>query len=503
MTDLIHRFKDRDPTQTVSIIKDFFHSYGYTLREEKVVITEANTHWCGISLWFNDKEILSGNGKGSSYEYALASGYSELYERFCAGARTHQVDLLYKYFLNKENIKGRGYFLHPDEKYATFNEIRHSCKKFEKFYDLLGDKNNYFLKTYNLVLPFDTFDAETTSLVVPYQDFISQGNIKYFSKWVIDCFSGSSGLAAGNTIEEALTQGLSECYEHYVGDMIFREPQSQYYELNIENMSIGNYLKDYINGIKSLGYDFYIYDFSYNYGVPVIGGVLVDKKRGVWYLNLGASPVIDIAIERVITEIYQGHEPEIGFSKLNMFPGKDTSHHDAMIASSSAMDMVPFYPEELIFNRVKINSYNTEVFLDNGSYSNATLNEHLRKIGLNNKFNIYYFDLSLCKDMCAVQIFIDNIPLYDTSGFGDILYSSRPILTQIYLEQNYELNYLLMQEMISLIENNKSAENLLVLLNQKEQMRNREFEFKDCYYLPNLILSNHTDELFNLSVASI
>jgi ribosomal protein S12 methylthiotransferase accessory factor YcaO len=28
--------------------------------------------------------------------------------------------------------------------------------------------------------------------------------------------NGSTGLAAGNTIEEALTQGLSEICEHYV-----------------------------------------------------------------------------------------------------------------------------------------------------------------------------------------------------------------------------------------------------------------------------------------------
>ena len=39
----------------------------------------------------------------------------------------------------------------------------------------------------------------------------------FISNDLINIIQGSSGLCAGNTLEEALNQGMAECYEHYVG----------------------------------------------------------------------------------------------------------------------------------------------------------------------------------------------------------------------------------------------------------------------------------------------
>ena len=44
----------------------------------------------------------------------------------------------------------------------------------------------------------------------------------------------STGMAAGNTIEEALTQGLSEIFERYAYEQLFTNKQEIYYQINID-----------------------------------------------------------------------------------------------------------------------------------------------------------------------------------------------------------------------------------------------------------------------------
>ena len=70
------------PEETVEIIKKFFTKKGF-----KVTITDFNqseigTWYCRISIYLHGNLVLGANGKGTSKEYALASGFAELYERF-------------------------------------------------------------------------------------------------------------------------------------------------------------------------------------------------------------------------------------------------------------------------------------------------------------------------------------------------------------------------------------------------------------------------------------
>jgi ribosomal protein S12 methylthiotransferase accessory factor YcaO len=58
--------------------------------------------------------LFSQNGKGVSEEYCLASGYGELYERFCSG-----LNYMNDPFLFQEVIQNRkqkyGYYIDPKE----------------------------------------------------------------------------------------------------------------------------------------------------------------------------------------------------------------------------------------------------------------------------------------------------------------------------------------------------------------------------------------------------
>jgi ribosomal protein S12 methylthiotransferase accessory factor YcaO len=48
----------------------------------------------------------------------------------------------------------------------------------------------------------------------------------------------------------------------------------------------------------------HIIDFSYNYNVPVLCAIVVNKSTHAVSVNLGAAPVFDIACERVLTELH-------------------------------------------------------------------------------------------------------------------------------------------------------------------------------------------------------
>ena len=124
------------------------------------------------------------------------------------------------------------------------------------------------------------------------------------------------------------------------------------------------------------------YDLSYSFGVPVILTIMIDKSNHTWYINLGSSPVIEIAIERTLTEMYQGvnNLNEGNSFKFHMYPGKDITHLEIMQNTPSCVQESPIYPEHLLLNKVLVNDYNKDVFLGSKSYTNIELNNHMKKI---------------------------------------------------------------------------------------------------------------------------
>ena len=59
---------------------------------------------------------------------------------------------------------------------------------------------------------------------LPYKNFINESDIIYLEPRILMAANGSMGMAAGNSIEEALNQGISELYEKYYGDQFFLFP---------------------------------------------------------------------------------------------------------------------------------------------------------------------------------------------------------------------------------------------------------------------------------------
>ena len=447
-TSLSKKYKDRDPIETINIIRNFFKEKNCIVEEEVQSTSMIDTYWCGLSLYFNGEKLCYANGKGISKEYALASGYSELYERF-TGFGPLTSDFFLNYFIKQNNYKKYGYFENKNEQYEDYKDVINCCEKFKEFFSKTFDDNNYLSKIFTLLLNNEA-KYKDKIVTIPFYSFNDESQIKYFSNDLINVIQGSSGLCAGNTLEEALNQGMAECYEHYVGSQIFNTNQEFYYELNLNYLNLEENIINKIKSLKDLGYTIQIFDLSYNFNVPVIMTLLTDRSNHVQYANLGSSPIINIAIERTITEMYQGFFQLNEMQKKIMLPSNGVRHLEAMRLSPNTFQSGIVYPEAFSINKIIVNEYNKEVFLPPQDYSNIEIKNHLQKLNKINNFNVYYTDLSLSDEIFSARIFIDNIEIYDQRLIGS------GQLDQKYrydLNKYYELSYNIYKIYLDLLTN--------------------------------------------------
>ena len=135
---LDYKYKERTPTETVQIIKDFFDKKGFTLDLEHEGDSEAGTYSCHIKLFFEGDFIMFSNGKGATRDLALASGYAEMYERFCNGMKSFTQKNFY-HKVKEVNQKKFGYKIHPEEKIMTYEQAVLEEKNINDYYSVVSN----------------------------------------------------------------------------------------------------------------------------------------------------------------------------------------------------------------------------------------------------------------------------------------------------------------------------------------------------------------------------
>ena len=140
---------------------------------------------------------------------------------------------------------------------------------------------------------------------VPFVNYYT-GEETYIPLRAIDIMCGSNGLCAGNTKEEALVQGLSELCERYVNRRIIEDkitppdiPRS-YIKANYPQ------LERIIYTLEGHGLGITIKDCSLGERYPVVAVICRDVVTEKYFIKFGASPDLGIAIERCLTETFQG-----------------------------------------------------------------------------------------------------------------------------------------------------------------------------------------------------
>lgn len=254
------------------------------LSQEKHPLT--NCFSVNLSSVEAPKHIYS-NGKGIISEASLASAYGEYIERL-------QTNNCFIDFY----LPQREYF--PDEVAFEFGGAYLN----EELFGVYNPNNE--LSDEDLV-DFNS-DYEDRVVALP---FIKQssGEKIYFPLNILSNLYVSNGLATGNTPEEAQVQALSEIFERYVKMEIIKKGYSlpafpkevleQFPKLN----------KD-LEELRSHGYIVEVLDASLGGIYPVTAISFINPKTSTLFVSFGAHPILEVSLERTMTELMQGRSLE-------------------------------------------------------------------------------------------------------------------------------------------------------------------------------------------------
>jgi len=112
------KFKDDIPSNTINRIRGLLNDAGIFTIEENWKNSAKGFHSVTIKI---PNTNLQTNGKGTSYEYALASGYAELVERL-----QNQAQFRLSVDVSPESLNYKGFYYAPDEEYVDIYELLES-----------------------------------------------------------------------------------------------------------------------------------------------------------------------------------------------------------------------------------------------------------------------------------------------------------------------------------------------------------------------------------------
>ncbi|MFR4782269.1 MAG: YcaO-like family protein [Pilosibacter sp.] len=180
----------------------------------------------------------------------------------------------------------------------------------KNYFSLIGKDSNTYNKFISQIMRFSQLKGNSK-----YQKTILFKNASDNTKlWLpidfLDLLYGTNGMAAGNTIEEAMVQGLSEILERYViRQCILKRLSPPELSQNLFNSLDNNkQILESINAIEHSGrYSVKVRDLSLGAKIPAIGIILYDKVNRGYLVKVGVHPKLEIALERCFTELLQGH----------------------------------------------------------------------------------------------------------------------------------------------------------------------------------------------------
>lgn len=247
-----------------------------------------------------DSQMCFTNGKGATKDAALASALGEFMERL-------NCNFFYNDQYFGEEIANAEFVHYPNEKWFALNED-----------DGLPDGllDDYCLDIYNPdgelcgshLIDTNSGNIERGICALPYTRQ-SDGETVYFPSNLIENLFLSNGMSAGNTIEEAQVQCLSEIFERAVKREIL-ENELALPDVPEEVLSRYPNIVEGIKGLEEQGFPILVKDASLNGQFPVMCVTLMNPRTGGVFASFGAHPDFEVALERCVTELMQGRSFE-------------------------------------------------------------------------------------------------------------------------------------------------------------------------------------------------
>ncbi|AWX13342.1 30S ribosomal protein S12 methylthiotransferase accessory protein YcaO [Mergibacter septicus] len=286
--------KDAALEESITHFQQKLSELGFNIEEVSWLNPVPNV-W---SVHIRDKDCPQcfSNGKGASQKAALASALGEYFERL-------STNYFFADFYLGNTLANAPFVHYPNEKWFKITDQTQLPEGILDPYLLNYYDPNREL-TPDFLIDLQSSNCERGIVTLPYVRQSDQQTV-YIPQAIIANLYVSNGMSAGNTVNEARVQGLSEVFERYVKNKIIAEAISL---PQIPTTVLEKYpsIQASIAKLEEEGFPIYAFDASLGGQYPVICVVLLNPQNGTCFASFGAHPNFQVALERTVTELLQG-----------------------------------------------------------------------------------------------------------------------------------------------------------------------------------------------------
>ncbi|MGB1237915.1 MAG: OsmC domain/YcaO domain-containing protein [Pseudomonadales bacterium] len=246
------------------------------------------------------------NGKGASKDSALCSALGEYIERA-------SCNFFYNDHFLGEEIANSEFVHYPCEKWFAAGDDGSVPEGLmdDYMWEIYDPERE--LKASNLI---DTNSGNAARGICALP-FVRQSDNQtvYVPSNLIENLYLSNGMSAGNNLDEAKVQCLSEIFERAIKRQIIEQ---EIILPEVPRLVLQKYpaIQAGIDELEDKGFPVVIKDASLGGEFPVMCVTLMNPKTGGVFASFGAHPSFEVALERSLTELLQGRS----FEGLNDVP---------------------------------------------------------------------------------------------------------------------------------------------------------------------------------------
>ena len=284
------KFKDAKPVDTIARIKEILDKLDIHLVEDW--IDTGVDHCYGLHV-HGEKGFPYANGKGVTPDFARGSAYGEFIERLQSGL------FFYKYQSMENDPELLLHSYAPDVEYVSKEELLKNSDWMDPIVSAYGVSKEA------IAAQCEMYAGSKQILVLPYYDYFEDRYVKLPAGFVEHLYS-ANGCCVGNTREEAWIHALSEIMERYCCIRLMKEDLSVPV-IPEEDLRKYQFVSEILDIIRQEGeFDVDVVDCSLDTGYPVVATRIINKKTHRYIVSIGADPIPEIAIQRTLTEAFQG-----------------------------------------------------------------------------------------------------------------------------------------------------------------------------------------------------
>jgi len=289
------------PRNTINRIKNGLRKLDLDIGYSNFQISE-NIYWGRV--WIDSIKIVC-NGKGITPELAEASAYAELVERLSAG-------LFYPVFEEQVRFNAPALYNEDTNRFLYYEWMEGYIHAHQddlenplKIEDLLANESHLTNK--------DIEDIKNSRMAGHWVDgfsIVREEKIKVPINFIA-YIHGSNGMAAGNTIEEAMVQASCEIFERHAQIQIIK-PEKTVPSIDLDSVDNAT-IQDMIRFYQRNNVDVIIKDLSLDGLLPAVGVLFINNNLRPDRLEHrilipGVSFNLEEGLTRCFTESMQGRE---------------------------------------------------------------------------------------------------------------------------------------------------------------------------------------------------